>query len=151
MNWASCYSLNFLEKRLRASQVTIGRRWVVWPSYFLGVENFFKLFVPFAVIYYYSHHSSSGCLFFSFSLSWALMWPRGCGNNILVEFSENSFRENTAFLEDFCFRIHCSLHNTQLSFFGTSLLWDSIRWAAARFCWLFRCQNVLSQLNFVWS
>ena len=62
----------------------------------------------------------------SFSISWVPSGPRGCAKNLLVEFSENISQENTAFWEDFCFWIHCFVLNTQLSTFGTSLLWDSI-------------------------
>ena len=35
---------------------TLGRRLLVWPMYSLYVEQFFQLILPFAIIYYDSHH-----------------------------------------------------------------------------------------------
>ena len=71
--------------------------------------------------------ASGVCLQVSFSLSW-----RPCDLGVAPEkfswvFGENLSRKQ-GFSEIFCFRIRCSLLNTQLSTFRNSLLWDRICW-----------------------
>ena len=127
MNWAAWRSVDCLEKQLIAFQVTLGRNLVVWPRYSWMKSIFFQLSLPFAVIYYDSHHLKK-CLkcvsAFYLSVSWVPMWPQGYAKNLSIEFPEINIRENRAFWEDFCFRSRCYFLSTQLSTFGTSLLWN---------------------------
>ena len=126
VNWASCISWRSSWELFKLRSAAD-----LWPGQnTLWVENnFFQLLLPFEIVYHKSHTwkiALSVCLLISLSISWVHMWPRGCAKSLLVEFPENIFWGNAAFWENFCFRISCSSLNTQLSTFGTSLLWESI-------------------------
>ena len=78
---------------------------MVWPRYSLDEEQlFYQLLLPFAIIYYDSHRLENDPEYVCpDNPSESPQCPRGGVKNQLVEFSENIYRENTAFSKDLLF------------------------------------------------
>ena len=112
---------------------------------------FFDWIWPFGKIYYDSHQMEN-CLKWVSAIVPQLLSGHvtsGCARKLLLQFSENVYHQNTAFWDDFCFRIRRLWLNTQLSTFGTLLFCSeeefAKQWlASADFWWHF------FQLNLVW-
>ena len=89
-------------------------------SFFRVDHFFFKLFLPFAI--FLLRLSSPGkllqvCVYFYFSAFLSAMRPRGCAKNLLVEFSENNYRENKGFLGRFLFPDSLFFYSTPICHF----------------------------------
>ena len=93
---------------------------MIWPRNLLDVEHFLKLFLPTAISYFDSNICripSSVWLVITLSISPSLVWDPGCAKNVLVEFSEKNYRENTGFWGRFFFHFRSSSLNALVVIF----------------------------------
>ena len=137
-----------VERNLRLRSVVVGGPAKVL---FGCITIFFQLFLSFSIFYYDSHQRENCLKGLSTIIYQPLLSPlvtSGLRQKFLVELSEKTRLSRKIF-----FRNRCPLLKTELSTFGTSLLWYTICQTAAGLRWflIFEMTNFFSQLNFVWS